>query len=147
MFSRPFNDLPALNASLNAASTVLLLLAWYFIRKGKVRAHAFLITGALGTSAAFLTSYLYYHMVLHLETRFSGPHYAKLIYIPLLISHVLLAFVILPLVVGALYFAARRKWTSHRRLTRWAMPLWLYVSVTGVAVYLMLYQIFPGPVH
>lgn len=129
---------------LNFTSTVFLILAWAFIRCGKVRPHAYCVTTALVSSAAFLTSYLYYHIVLHGQTLFSGPHWAKMIYIPILISHILLAFIILPLIVTALYFAAKRRWSSHRRLTRWAMPLWLYVSVTGVVVYLMLYQIFPG---
>lgn len=129
---------------MNATSTVLLLAAWVLIRRGKVRPHAYCVTGALVSSAVFLTSYLYYHMVLHGQTPFSGPHAIKPIYLFILITHVILAMVIVPLIIIALFHAARRQWIRHRRITRWAMPLWLYVSVTGVVVYLMLYQLFPG---
>jgi uncharacterized membrane protein YozB (DUF420 family) len=129
---------------LNGTSTILLLAAWYFIRRGKVRQHAYCVTAALATSAAFLASYLYYHIVLHLQTPFAGPHVVKMIYLPLLVTHVILAMVIVPLIVTALVHAARRQWPKHRRITRWAMPLWLYVSVTGVVVYWMLYQLYPS---
>lgn len=144
MLHRPLNDLPALNAAMNFTSTVLLLCAWAFIKKGKVRAHAYCVTAALASSAVFLTSYLYYHGVLHLQTEFSGPLWVRWIYYPILITHVLLAFVILPLIVISLTQAARQRWDRHRRITRWAMPLWLYVSVTGVVVYWMLYQMAPA---
>jgi uncharacterized membrane protein YozB (DUF420 family) len=140
---RPLNDLPALNAALNATSAVLLVSAWILIRQRRVRAHAYLIFAAIGTSTAFLISYLYYHFVLHGRTPFHGPPFARVIYLQILLTHTVLAVVIVPLIIMALVYAARRRWESHRRLTRWTMPLWLYVSVTGVVVYWMLYQMYP----
>lgn len=96
---------------------------------------------ALICSAVFLASYLYYHLVLKLQTPYAGPEWSRWIYFPLLISHVILAMVILPLIITSVVYAARRRWDRHRRITRWTMPLWLYVSVTGVLVYWMLYQL------
>ncbi|MGI8905241.1 MAG: DUF420 domain-containing protein [Candidatus Sumerlaeaceae bacterium] len=132
-----------MNACLNATSAMLLILAWVFIRRGMVRAHAYCITAALASSAAFLTSYLYYHFVLHGRTPFGGSGIVRTIYYSILLTHTVLAMVIVPLIVMALVHAARRHWDKHRRLARWTMPLWLYVSVTGVLVYWMLYQMPP----
>lgn len=136
------SDLPAINASLNALSAIFISLGWFFIRRGFWRQHIACMISALISSSFFLTGYLIYHA--HAGEKSSG--YNGLIawfYFPLLISHVLLAFVIIPLVILTLIPAFRRRWDKHRRIGKWTMPIWLYVSVTGVLVYLMLYQWFP----
>ncbi|MDQ3199098.1 MAG: DUF420 domain-containing protein [Verrucomicrobiota bacterium] len=136
------SDLPAVNASFNAISTVFISLGWWFIRRGFWRQHIACMITALFSSALFLTGYLVYHA--HAGEKSSG--YSGLIawfYFPMLISHVLLAFVTLPLVILTLIPVFRRRWDKHRRIARWTMPIWLYVSVTGVLVYLVLYQWFP----
>ena len=136
------SDLPAINASFNAVSTVFISLGWWFIRRGFWRQHIACMITALVSSSLFLTGYVVYH--LHAGERSSG--YSGLIawfYFPLLISHVLLAFLTLPLVIATLLPVFGRRWDKHRRIARWTMPVWLYVSVTGVLVYLMLYRWFP----
>jgi len=142
MLLRPLNDLPALNACLNATSTILLVIGWIMARRGQVRIHGYLLSTALLVSALFLGSYLYYHLVLNLQTKFQGPYAAKWIYYPILATHIFLAVAIVPMIAKTVYHAARRQWDRHRRIARWTMPLWLYVSVTGVVVYVMLYQMF-----
>ncbi len=144
MLSRPLNDLPAFNACLNSASTVLLVIGWVLARRSAYRAHGYVLATALFTSALFLASYLYYHLVLQLQTPFTGPPLARSIYLPILFTHVVLAMVIVPMIAKTVYHAARRQWDRHRRIARWTMPLWLYVSVTGVIVYVMLYQMYPA---
>lgn len=141
---RPLNDLPALNAMLNSACTILLATGWMLILKKKIRPHAFCMIAALICSAVFLASYLYYHFVIHGRTIFTGPQLVRYVYLAILLSHTILAVVIVPLIVKTVYHAARREWDRHRRIARWAMPLWLYVSFTGVVVYLMLYQLYPA---
>ena len=136
------SDLPALNASLNAISTLFISAGWYLIRRGHWRQHIACMIAALLTSAAFLTSYLIYHAHAG-SVRFTGQGLVRSIYFTILISHILLAFIILPLVIATLVPVFRRRWGSHTRLGRWTMPIWLYVSVTGVLVYLMLYRWFP----
>ena len=136
------SDLPALNASLNASSAVFISLGWYFIRRGFWRQHIACMITALFSSSLFLAGYIVYHS--HAGEKSSG--YSGLIawfYFPMLFSHVALAFVILPLVIATLIPVFRRRWEIHRRLGKWTMPIWLYVSVTGVLVYLMLYRWFP----
>jgi putative membrane protein len=138
------SDLPAFNASLNFISTVFLSLAWFFIRRGYWRRHMVFMIVALTSSTVFLTSYLIYHYhVGEKSTHFTAPGIVRPIYFAMLISHILLAFVTLPLVIITLVPVFRRRWDKHRRVARWTMPIWLYVSVTGVLVYLMLYRWFP----
>ena len=135
-------DLPAINASFNAVSTVFISLGWLFIRRGFWRQHIACMITALVSSSFFLAGYLVYHA--HAGEKSSG--YSGLIawfYFPMLISHILLAFITLPLVIMTLIPVFRRRWDKHRRIARWTMPVWLYVSVTGVLVYLMLYRWFP----
>ncbi|HEY6232519.1 MAG TPA: DUF420 domain-containing protein [Pyrinomonadaceae bacterium] len=136
--------LPHLNALLNSTSAVLLISGFRFIRLGRVRAHRTCQLTALSTSILFLASYLTYHFY-HGATRFPGQGWVRPFYFILLISHTILAVVIVPLIMITLYRAARGDFVRHRRIARWTLPLWLYVSVTGVIVYLMLYHLYPTP--
>ena len=131
--------LPTLNACLNGACALLLLAGYRFIRRKNIPAHRFCMTTALLISILFLASYLTYH-ALHGSTRFQGAGWVKPAYFALLGSHTLLAIVIVPLVLRTLFLAWRSRYDAHRKLARWTFPLWLYVSVTGVIVYWMLYQ-------
>jgi len=135
--------LPHLNAILNTTSALLLLSGFRFIRLGRIRAHRNCQVTAVVTSALFLISYLTYHYY-HGATRFAGQGIVRPVYFTILITHTILAVVIVPLIIVTLYRAARGDFIRHRRIARWTLPLWLYVSVTGVAVYLMLYQIYPA---
>ncbi len=131
--------LPAINASLNASSAVLLTAGFLFIRRKNIAAHQACMTAAFWVSALFLTTYLTHH-ALHGSTRFTGSGAARTIYFAILISHTVLAVIILPLVLRTIFLARRCRIAEHRRLARWTLPLWLYVSVTGVVVYWMLYR-------
>lgn len=136
------SDLPAINASFNAISTFFISLGWWFIRRGHWRQHIACMITAIVSSTFFLIGYIAYHS--YVGEKSSG--YSGLIawfYFPMLISHILLAFVTLPLVVLTLIPVFRRRWDKHRRIAKWTMPVWLYVSITGVLVYLVLYQWFP----
>ena len=135
--------LPHLNACLNATSAILLFTGYRFIRAGNVAAHRTCQVSALVVSLLFLTSYLTYHYN-HGATRFQGTGLARPIYFTILTSHTILAMVIVPLVVLTFYRAFRGDFQRHRRIARITLPLWLYVSITGVMVYLMLYQIYPS---
>lgn len=135
-------DLPALNAGLNTASTVLLLLGFRFIRRQQRTAHRNCMLAATGTSVLFLVSYVTYHTQAG-RTVFADPAWFRPIYLAILVTHTLLAMAIVPLVLTTLAFAGLRRFDRHRRLARWTWPIWLYVSVTGVVIYLLLYQIFP----
>ena len=132
--------LPHINACLNGTSAVLLLSGYLFIRSGNVVAHRTCQVSALIVSLLFLASYLTYHFN-HGTTRFQGTGLARPIYFTVLTSHTILAIVIVPLVTLTFYRAFRQDFTRHRRIARITLPLWLYVSITGVIVYLMLYQI------
>ena len=134
------SDLPTVDAALNATSAVLLTLGYIFIRRGNVRAHKTCMLSALGTSAVFLACYLTYHYF-HGTTRFPGHGAVRPVYFTILISHTVLAAAIVPLVVTTLYRALRGRFALHRRIARWTLPAWLYVSVTGVVVYWMLYHL------
>lgn len=136
--------LPHLNAFLNATSAVLLLNGYAFIKRGRIAMHRACQIAAFCTSTVFLVSYLTYHYF-HGTTRFAGQGIARPLYFTILISHTILAIVIVPLVLVTLYRAARGDFERHRKIARWTLPIWLYVSVTGVVVYLMLYQIYPAP--
>ncbi len=135
------SDLPALNASLNAFSTVFIATGWYLIRRGLWRQHIACMITAIISSSAFLTSYLIYHAHAG-SVRFTALGIERPIYYTILITHVLLAFTVLPLVIVTVVPACRRRWDKHRQMGRWTMPIWLYVSITGVIVYFMLYQWF-----
>ena len=135
--------LPHLNALLNTTSTLFLIAGYGFIRAGFIRAHRNCQLAALVASTFFLISYLTYHYY-HGDTPFPGQGIVRPFYFAILISHVVLAIVIVPLVLITVYRAARGDFIRHRRIARWTLPLWLYVSVTGVIVYLMLYRIYPS---
>jgi uncharacterized membrane protein YozB (DUF420 family)/cytochrome oxidase Cu insertion factor (SCO1/SenC/PrrC family) len=133
--------LPALNAVLNGTSAVLMVIGYFFIRRHSVKPHAACMVSAVGVSALFLASYLYYHYF-HGATTFAGQGWTRLTYFGILISHTILAVVAAPLVLITVFFAARGRIDRHRRLARWTLPIWLYVSVTGVLVYFFLYHFF-----
>ncbi len=138
------SDLPALNATLNGISTLFIATGWILIRRGIWRGHMACMITALVSSSCFLVGYIIYHAnVGEKSSGYTGMIAA--VYFPILISHVLLAFVTLPLVVATVLPVFRRRWDRHRRIARWTMPIWLYVSVTGVFVYLMLYKWYPPP--
>ncbi len=133
------SDLPALNASLNALASLFLLAGYVFVRQRKIGAHRACMLGALATSALFLTSYLIYHY--NVGSRpFTGTGPIRLVYFAILISHVLLAIAIVPMVLVTVSRALARRFDRHRRIARITWPLWMYVSVTGVIVYVMLYR-------
>ena len=143
MISDYISYLPHINACLNGTSALLLFSGYSFIRSGNVVAHRTCQVSALVVSILFLASYLTYHYH-HGTTRFQGTGLARPIYFTVLTSHTILAMVIVPLVVLTFYRAFRQDFTRHRRIARITLPLWLYVSITGVIVYLMLYQIYPS---
>ncbi len=136
----PYNYLPHVNAILNLASALLLLAGFLRIRHGDRIGHRRFMLSALLSSALFLVSYLTYHSHAG-SVRFQGRGLVRSIYFTILISHTVLAVFVLPLVLVVLSFALREKFDRHRKLARVAFPVWLYVSVTGVMVYLMLYQL------
>jgi putative membrane protein len=135
--------LPNFNALLNTTSAILLLSGYRFIKLGRVTAHRNCQVAALASSTLFLASYLTYHSF-HGRTRFPGQGIVWWLYQSILISHTILAVVIVPLIFVTLFRALRGDFARHRRIARWTLPLWLYVSITGVIVYLMLYWIYPS---
>ncbi|MGV3774744.1 MAG: DUF420 domain-containing protein [Verrucomicrobiales bacterium] len=136
------SDLPALNACLNTTSSIFLGLGYYFIKRGNKIAHRNCMIGALIASTFFLTSYVIYHMNAG-RTYFTDPAWFRPIYLVILLTHTILAVVIVPLVLMSVTRAVRQNWELHKRISRWTWPLWMYVSITGVVIYLILYQIFP----
>ncbi len=143
--------LPAVNASLNGLAAVLLVLGWRAIRSGRRERHERLMKAAFAVSAAFLACYLYYHFAVARgePTRFHRTGAARTAYLLLLLTHTVLAAVNLPMVLRTLWLAHREDWERHRRLARITFPIWLYVSVTGVLVYVVLYHLNvpPAPVE
>ena len=135
--------LPHLNARLNTTSALLLFTGYRFIRARNVVAHRACQIAALAISILFLASYLTYHFN-HGATRFQGTGLVRPIYFTILTTHTILAMVIVPLVILTFYRAFRGDFVRHRKIARITLPLWLYVSITGVIVYLMLYQIYPS---
>ena len=133
-------DLPALNALLNATSAVLLFLGWRLIRRGRREAHRRVMLAAVGCSTVFLVSYLAYHAQVG-SVRFQGQGAIRIVYFTILISHTILAAAVVPLVLVTLVRALQARFDRHRRLARVTFPIWCYVSVTGVIVYWMLYQL------
>jgi putative membrane protein len=132
-------DLPHLNAALNVVSTVLLTTAWVLIKKRRIAQHRRCMIAAVATSALFLTSYVIYHANVGSKP-FPGTGPIRAVYFAILIPHVILAAVTLPFILVTFARGLRRDDARHRRIARWTMPVWLFVSVTGVVVYLMLYQ-------
>lgn len=133
-------DLPTLNAGLNAASALLLVAGWALIRRRRRDAHRLAMLGALATSTAFLASYLAYHFEVG-SVRFRGHGPIRTAYLAILASHTVLAAAIVPLVLVTLVRALRGRHEAHRALARYTLPLWLWVSVSGVVVYWMLYRL------
>jgi uncharacterized membrane protein YozB (DUF420 family) len=131
-------DLPALNASLNALSALFLLLGWACIRARRRDAHRAFMLAAFGTSSLFLISYLVYHFQVG-SVRFQGEGLLRTVYLAILLSHTVLATLVVPLVLATLFRALRGRFEAHRSLARYTLPIWAYVSVTGVVVYWMLY--------
>ena len=132
-------DLPTLNAFLNATSAALLVLGWTLIRRGDREAHRRVMTAAFACSGVFLVSYLVYHAQVG-SVRFPGRGGARALYLAILLTHTVLAAAVAPLAVTTFFLAWRGRFEKHRRLARWTLPIWLYVSVTGVVVYVMLYR-------
>jgi uncharacterized membrane protein YozB (DUF420 family) len=132
---------PVLDASLNGTSAVLLLVGRGLIVRGRMAAHRAVMITALVSSGLFLSSYLYYHWHVG-SVHFQGQGWSRPVYFSILISHTILAAVIVPLIIITLSRALRERFDRHRVIARWTYPLWLYVSVTGVVIYLMLYKIF-----
>ena len=132
---------PVINASLNGTSAVLLLTAHSMIKRGRMAAHRALMLTAICTSSLFLASYLYYHWHVG-SVHFQGQGWSRPAYFTILTSHTLLAITIVPLVIVTLSRALRDRFDRHRAIARWTYPLWLYVSVTGVVIYFMLYHPF-----
>jgi putative membrane protein len=136
------SDLPALNATLNSMSAMFLLVGYVLIRQKRQTAHRNCMIGALICSTLFLTFYLIYHYNAG-RTVFKDPAWFRPIYLVLLLTHTVLAVVIVPMVIMTVLRAIKRNYELHKRMARWTWPLWMYVSVTGVLIYLLLYQIFP----
>ncbi|HET7693881.1 MAG TPA: DUF420 domain-containing protein [Gemmatimonadota bacterium] len=138
-----FHDLPALNAALNAVAATLLLTGHALIRRGLVSRHRACMTGALAVSALFLVSYAVYHAEVG-SVRFTEAGWPRLLYFAILATHVPLAAMVVPLALLTLRRALRGEFDRHVRIARWTYPIWLYVSVSGVMVYLMLYHLWPS---
>jgi uncharacterized membrane protein YozB (DUF420 family) len=142
------HELPALNASLNGLSAIFLTAGFVFIKRGNKIAHRNCMVAAFVTSIVFLGCYLTYHtylaVVLHQgPTRFLHPVWFRPIYLTILLTHTVLAAVIVPMILVTLYRAKKERFESHKKIARWTWPLWMYVSVTGVLVYWLLYVKFP----
>jgi putative membrane protein len=135
--------LPAVNAAMNATAFVLLVAAWVAVKRKRVLLHRNLMFGALGVSALFLVGYLT-RVALTGTHRFPEVGAVRTLYLLILVSHTLLAIVNVPLILRALYLALRRRYDEHRRLVKIAWPVWTYVSLTGVVVYVMLYHVAPA---
>jgi len=136
-----YSIFPAINATLNGTSAVLLVTAHNMIKRGRIATHRALMLAAVATSTLFLISYLYYHW--HVGSmHFQGHGWSRPVYFAILTSHTILAAAIVPLVIITLIRALGGQFDRHRAIARWTYPIWLYVSVTGVVIYLMLYHIF-----
>lgn len=143
------HDLPAINATLNATSAVFLALGYVFIKRQKKIAHRNCMIAAFCISTVFLGCYLTYHYLLRQATGqsgtpFQGQGWVRPVYFTILISHIILAVVIVPLIFITLNRAWKERFELHKKIARWTWPLWMYVSVTGVIVYVMLYHLYPA---
>ena len=142
------HDLPAVNATLNSLSAVFLALGFIFIKRGNQIAHRNCMISAFFASVVFLACYLTYHGYLAVvlrqgPTRFLDPAWFRPVYLAILLTHTLLALVIVPMILITLWRAKTGRFEHHKKIARWTWPLWMYVSVTGVIVYLLLYRVFP----
>jgi len=133
------HDLPALNATLNGISGVLLLIGWVLIRSRRIEAHRICMMAAFGASSLFLASYLIYHAQVG-SVPFTRQGFVRPLYFTILLTHVVLAAATLPLALVTLSRGLKARFAKHRAIARWTLPIWLYVSVTGVLVYVLLYQ-------
>lgn len=141
-------DFPALNATLNGLTAILLMCGFIAIKSGRSDVHRRFMVSAFITSAVFLACYLTYHFGMQYYyhrgvTRFTTPGLPRIIYLTILLTHTLLAVVVLPMILRVIYLAAKQQFEAHKRLARWTWPIWMYVSVTGVVVYVMLYHLYP----
>ena len=134
------SDLPTVNAGLNFTSAILIGSGFYFIKQKNVHAHKVCMIAALAVSGLFLASYLFYHYNVG-TVRFTKEGWIRNLYFPLLLTHTVLAAVVLPMVLRSAFLAFKGRFKSHVRIARWTFPIWTYVSVTGVIVYLMLYRL------
>lgn len=132
-------DLPTVNAFLNATSAALLIFGWTLIRRGRRESHRRVMTAAFVCSTLFLVSYLTYHALVG-SVKFPGAGGARTLYFAILLTHTVLAAAVAPMAVTTFVLAWKGRFERHRRLARWTLPIWLYVSVTGVVVYVMLYR-------
>ena len=138
-----FQDLPTINAILNGLSAVFLVIGYVHIRSGKPFKHKIFMIGAFSISVVFLICYLIYHYQVG-SVGFKGQGFIRPIYFIILISHTILAALVPPLAIIALYRAFKGQFAKHKKIARWTFPIWLYVSITGVMVYLMLYVFYPS---
>jgi uncharacterized membrane protein YozB (DUF420 family) len=136
-----YNVLPAVNATLNAVSGILLLIGYVLIRRGQINAHRNAMLAAFGSSTLFLVCYLLYHAEVG-SRPFTGQGSVRFVYFAILISHIILAAAILPMAIATLSRGLKGQYSRHVRIAKWTFPMWMYVSVTGVVVYLMLYQLY-----
>jgi uncharacterized membrane protein YozB (DUF420 family) len=139
------HPLATTNAVLNAIATALIVAGWIFIRRGRWRAHRVAMMAAFAVSTVFLVCYLSYHYLVG-HVPFAGQGTARTVYFTILVSHILLAVLVPFLAIAMFLLAFRGKWAAHRALGKITMPIWLYVSVTGVVIYLLLYHVYPRPV-
>src|SRR5438132_1366583 len=135
------SDLATVNAGLNATAAVLIGTGFYFIKQKNIRAHKVCMVAAMVVSAVFLASYLTYHYNVG-SVRFTKPGWIRDVYFPLLVTHTILAAVVLPLVLRTAFLAFKCRFANHIRIAKWTFPTWMYVSITGVVVYLMLYHLW-----
>ena len=133
------HDLPTLNATLNGLAGIFLFCGWRAIKRGDRKLHQKLMVAALISSTLFLCSYLTYHTLIHGVTHYQKEGLIRFIYFSILLTHTPLAAIIVPAALTALYHALKGNFDKHTRITRWLLPVWMYVSVTGVVIYLMLY--------
>lgn len=132
-------DLATVNAGLNATAAILLGAGFYFIKQKNIPAHKVCMTAAMVVSALFLTSYLVYHYNVG-SVKFTKQGFIRNVYFPLLLTHTVLAVIALPMVLRTVFLAFKGRFRQHVRIAKWTFPIWMYVSVTGVIVYLMLYH-------
>jgi putative membrane protein len=133
------SDLATVNAILNATAAVLIGTGFYFIKQKNIRAHKVCMISAVVVSSVFLTSYLIYHYNVG-SVRFTKQGWIRDVYFPLLLTHTVLAVVVVPMILRSLYLAMKGRFPNHARIAKWTFPVWMYVSVTGVVVYLLLYH-------
>jgi uncharacterized membrane protein YozB (DUF420 family) len=136
-----YSIFPPIDATLNGTTAILLTIGHNFIKRGAVAKHRVMMIAAFITSSVFLGCYLYYHFHVG-SVHFRGQGWSRPLYFSILISHTVLAAVVVPMILTTLTFALTNRFDRHRRLARWTYPVWMYVSVTGVIVYLMLYKLF-----